>query len=62
MLTPTPSHTEIVISALEHGYAVICEKAMTVSSREAKLISDAVKSIMLILAVTYNYTGYPMLT
>lgn len=61
VLTPTPSHTEIVISALEQGYAVICEKAMTVSSKEAKLISDAVKKYNAYLAVTYNYTGYPML-
>ncbi len=61
VLTPTPSHTEIVISALELGYAVICEKAMTVSSKEAKLISDAVRENNAYLAVTYNYTGYPML-
>lgn len=61
VLTPTPSHTEIVISALDQGYAVICEKAMTVSSNEAKLISDAVKNNNAFLAVTYNYTGYPML-
>lgn len=61
VLTPTPSHTEIVISALEQGYAVICEKAMTVSSKEASLISDAVKKNKSFLAVTYNYTGYPML-
>jgi len=61
VLTPTPCHTEIVISALEQGYAVICEKAMTVSSEEAKLISDSVKNNDGYLAVTYNYTGYPML-
>lgn len=61
VLTPTPSHTEIVISALDYGYAVICEKAMTVSSSEAKMIRDAVKRNNAYLAVTYNYTGYPML-
>lgn len=61
VLTPTPSHTEIVISALEQGYAVICEKAMTVSSKEAALISKAVEDNKAFLAVTYNYTGYPML-
>ena len=61
VLTPTPSHTEIVVSALELGYAVICEKAMTVSSDESRLISDAVNNNDAYLAVTYNYTGYPML-
>lgn len=61
VLTPTPWHTEIVVSALELGYAVICEKAMTVSSDESRLISDAVTNNDAYLAVTYNYTGYPML-
>ena len=61
VLTPTPCHAEIVIPALEQGYAVICEKAMAVSSDEARLISDAVKINDAYLAVTYNYTGYPML-
>lgn len=61
ILTPTPSHEEIVVAALEHGYAVICEKAMAASSGESNLINDAVKSNAGYLAVTYNYTGYPML-
>ena len=61
ILTPTPSHAEIVIYALDKGYAVICEKAMTVSSEESKKVSDAVTKNNAYLAVTYNYTGYPML-
>ena len=61
VLTPTPSHAEIVVLALELGFAVICEKAMAVSSKEAKQISDAVKKNKGFLAVTYNYTGYPMI-
>lgn len=61
VLTPTPSHTEIVIQALEQGYDVICEKAMTVSSKEAALISKAIEENKAFFAVTYNYTGYPML-
>lgn len=60
VLTPTPSHAEIVVLALELGFAVICEKAMAVSSKEAKQISDAVNKNKGFLAVTYNYTGYPM--
>ena len=60
VLTPTPMHAEIVISALKQGYAVICEKAITVSSDESRLISEAVEKYNAFLAVTYNYTGYPM--
>ncbi len=61
ILTPTPSHTEIVISALEQGYAVICEKALATSSDESERIRDVVERNNSYLAVTYNYTGYPML-
>lgn len=61
VLTPTPSHAEIVISALEQGYPVICEKALAISSAEARTIKTTVKKSGGFLAVTYNYTGYPML-
>ena len=61
ILTPTPSHAELVIKAVESGYAVICEKALTNSSAEAKQINQVVKKHNAFLALTYNYTGYPML-
>lgn len=61
VLTPTPSHIDIVISALNAGYAVICEKTLATSSKDAQLISDTVKKNKGFLAVTLNYSGYPML-
>jgi predicted dehydrogenase len=61
ILTPTNIHSEMVIKALEMGYAVICEKAMGKNLNEAKRICDAAKKNKSFLAVTYNYTGYPML-
>lgn len=60
VLTPTPSHTAIVVDALSRGYPVICEKALATSSREAAGIREAVEKRRGFLAVTYNYTGYPM--
>lgn len=60
VLTPTPNHTEIVIKALSLGYAVICEKALTASLDQAKKIADALKQKNGFLAITYNYSGYPM--
>ncbi len=60
VLTPTPDHSEIVIAALSAGYAVICEKALAVSSDECRAIGHAVTSNNGFLAVTYNYSGYPM--
>jgi predicted dehydrogenase len=60
VLTPTPSHTEIVLSALEQGYAVICEKALAASSKDGDLIAETAKKHKAFLAVTFNYSGYPM--
>jgi len=61
LLTPTPMHAEMAIEALNHGFAVICEKTMATSSKEAAAICQAVEANKEFFAVTYNYTGYPML-
>ncbi|MBT3033379.1 MAG: Gfo/Idh/MocA family oxidoreductase [Candidatus Thiodiazotropha sp. (ex Lucina pensylvanica)] len=60
VLTPTPSHAEIVTTTLKYGYPVICEKALAASSDEIKSIIHAVEEYSGYLAITYNYTGYPM--
>lgn len=60
ILTPTPSHAEIAIAAVEAGYPVICEKALGTSSAECNQITEAVKKHNGYLAVTFNYSGYPM--
>jgi predicted dehydrogenase len=60
VLTPTPDHTEPVLKALERGFAIICEKALTTSTSDALRITQAVEASGGFLAVTYNYTGYPM--
>ncbi|MCX5848797.1 MAG: Gfo/Idh/MocA family oxidoreductase [Deltaproteobacteria bacterium] len=61
LLTPTPAHSEMTIEALNNGFSVICEKTMATSSKEAAAICRAVEANKGFLAVTYNYTGYPML-
>ncbi|MBK8387512.1 MAG: Gfo/Idh/MocA family oxidoreductase [Candidatus Accumulibacter sp.] len=50
----------MVITALDAGYAVICEKALATSSTECRAIGEAVARNRGFLAVTYNYSGYPM--
>lgn len=60
ILTPTPTHCEIVTACLAADFPVICEKALAATSTEAERIiavRDAAKGF---LAVTYNYSGYPM--
>lgn len=61
VLTPTPTHAEIIVAALDAGYSVISEKALGVSSNECRMIDLAVKRNSGYLAVTYNYSGYPMI-
>ncbi|MBY0416955.1 MAG: Gfo/Idh/MocA family oxidoreductase, partial [Pararheinheimera sp.] len=60
VLTPTPLHKDMVIEALRHGYPVVCEKALCMNKQEAEAIQQVVEETKGYLAVTYNYTGYPM--
>ncbi len=60
VLTPTPCHTEIVIEAIKSGYPVICEKALTATITDVLRIKKLLREYNGYLAVTYNYTGYPM--
>ena len=40
--TPTPSHSEIAVAALKAGKHVLCEKAMAISTEQARAVADAV--------------------
>jgi predicted dehydrogenase len=60
ILTPTRQHKDQVIKAFEAGIPVICEKALAGSVSEIDEIWRA-GSDASFLAVTLNYTGYPML-
>ncbi|WPD24888.1 MAG: Gfo/Idh/MocA family oxidoreductase [Candidatus Electrothrix scaldis] len=61
ILTPIPSHANIAIQVMKAGYPVISEKALASSSADAEKIRAAVEEQNAFLAVTYNYSGYPML-
>lgn len=47
-------------SLLENGFSVICEKPMTTTYEEAKILLQTLEDTNSIFAVTYTYTGYPM--
>ncbi len=61
VLTPTIHHAEVIVEALKRGYSIICEKALTGTVHEAHKICGEVEKNNAWLAVTYNYTGYPMI-
>jgi predicted dehydrogenase len=61
ILTPTPNHYEMVMKALDLGYSIICEKALATNYQEGLDIVQKVEEKKAFLAVTHNYTGYPMI-
>ena len=60
VLTPTPDHFATVRACIKAGFAVICEKALAVSSAQARQLIQLREQYHGFLAVTYNYSGYPM--
>lgn len=60
ILTPTPSHVENVTACLKAGVPVICEKALAASAEDAERLAELQQKLNGFLAVTFNYSGYPM--
>ncbi len=60
VLTPNLLHFPMAKKLLENNFNVICEKPMTTSYQEAKELDEINKEKKLVFAVTYTYTGYPM--
>ena len=60
IMTPNDSHYEYAMSALDHGFDVICDKPMTNTLEEAEALHKKVQDTGLIFCLTHNYTGYPM--
>ena len=60
VLTPNFLHYPMAKKLLENGFHVICEKPLTTSLNEAKELQALQKEHKAIFAVTYTYTGYPM--
>jgi predicted dehydrogenase len=60
VLTPTPSHADIVAACLEARLPVICEKALACTSADIAALQKLERETNGFLAVTYNYSGYPM--
>jgi predicted dehydrogenase len=60
IVTPNHVHFGPAKMALENGFHVVCDKPMTFSVEEAKMLVDLVEETGLIFALTHNYTGYPM--
>ena len=61
ILTPNFLHYPMAKQLLENGFNVICEKPMTMNFDEAVDLHETLKLANTVFAVTYTYTGYPMI-
>lgn len=60
VITPNHLHHPMVLAALEHGFDVICDKPLTTTLDDALELRRVAHERGLVLGVTYNYSGYPM--
>jgi len=60
IVVPNKFHHPIAKEFLKKGINVVCDKPLAVSLKEARELKDLAKSKDLLFAVTYVYSGYPM--
>ncbi len=60
ILTPNFLHFPMAKKLIDSGFNVICEKPMTTTYAEAKILENAVAESKTVFALTHTYTGYPM--
>lgn len=60
IVTPNHMHFPVAEMALRHGFHVICDKPLTTTSADADALARLARETGLVFALTYNYTGYPM--
>lgn len=60
VLLPTPEHAKVVAALLDKKIPVICEKSLAISLDEMTALAHQFDADNNYLAVTYNYSGYPL--
>lgn len=60
IVTPNHLHFPVAKAFVEAGFHVVCDKPMTLNSDEAAQLVRAMEGAGVVFAVTYNYTGYPL--
>jgi len=60
IVTPNHMHYPVAKGFVEAGFHVACDKPMVHTVEQALDLVEAVKKHDVVFAVTYNYTGYPM--
>lgn len=60
IVTPNHLHFPVASAFVDAGFHVVLDKPMVHTSTEARELIRLVEKTGIIFAVTYNYTGYPM--
>jgi predicted dehydrogenase len=60
IVTPNHLHHAAARQFLDAGFHVICDKPLTTTVVDAEDLLEAAERAQRILAVTYNYSGYPL--
>lgn len=60
IVTPNSTHHEIARAFVDAGFHVVIDKPMTATVEQARDLVDAVERAGVLCAVTYTYSGYPM--
>jgi len=60
IVTPNHLHADVAKVFLEAGIHIICDKPLTAKLSDAEELAALVKESGLVFAITYNYSGYPM--
>lgn len=60
IVTPNHLHAPVASAFLDAGIHVICDKPLTSSLADAETLAAKARASDRIFAVTYNYSGYPM--
>ena len=61
IVTPNNLHVPIAEEFLKRGIHVICDKPLGTSIRETKNLENLINEKNKIFAITYNYSGYPLI-
>lgn len=60
IVTPNHVHYKVAKAFAEAGFNVVCDKPLVHTSAQANDLIKTVETNNVVFAVTYNYTGYPM--
>ena len=61
IVTPNHVHFAAARAFLKAGIHVICDKPLTTNAEQARELASLASENNLLFAVTYNYSGYPMI-